>query len=925
MSESSDPRPVPEFVVGIDLGTTHCAMGQARLAHPVVQLVDVPQAVAPGEVSERPLLPSLIFLASAEERAADAPRLPWGPSETIVGTLAQQLGAQSPGRLVASAKSWVCHGGVNRRAPILPWNAPAGAPQVSPFDAQVAYLAHLRAAWEHRHAGRRLAAQDVVVTVPASFDETARELTSAAAAVAGLGDVRLLEEPQAAFYDFHGAHQGQLAASLKDARLVLVVDVGGGTTDLTLLQVRPAPDVDAEPIVERIAVGGHLMLGGDNMDAALATYALQKVGLERPEDATIWSGLVQSARAAKERLLGPAGDPEATLTLVTRSSRLIGGTRTIVVTQEEAREVLLEGFLPWSDPGEVAQRTARAGLTTLGLPYTTDTAIGRHLCAFLRRHVDAATRAGAQICEGLPRPDRVLLNGGVFKAPALVERLEAVLEHWYGEPIPLLEHTSLDTAVALGAVRFGLARRGLGEVIRGGTARAYYIGIEGPDGAPEALCIAPRGMDEGSTSDVPDRVFDLLLDRPVAFPLYAYTGDRHDPAGALWPWVGEGGASEELEPLPWLETVVRFKGDTQAAGTTVPVTLRAHLTDIGALELFLVTVSLPPHRWRLEFSLHHAPAPDATASESSEDASAVSAALDEALAVLRRDFEARDVGAIKSVRRDLEKLLGPRGQWSGGTCRALVDALLGIAGTRTRSEIHELNWIRLCGWCLRPGVGAEGDEARVAKLWSLYRDGLAFRSKANWAEWWILWRRVAPGLGPEAERELYASMRPFLWKDVPIPPGPHAHGPVEMMLLLASLEHLSASAKQAAGELFFERVVKIGSYWPIGRVGARVPFGATSGDAVDVETAQVWVRRLLELDWDEAEGAAFAAASIARRRGDPGLDLSDELRSEVVARLRKAQASADWIVMVEHGGTFRDASRVLGESLPVGLRLSDRT
>lgn len=912
----------PEFAVGIDLGTTHCAMAEARLTQPSVHLIAVAQLVAPGEVSERPLLPSFMFLAGDHELAGDARRLPWGTASHVVGTLAEQLGAQSPGRLVASAKSWVCHGGVNRRAPILPWNAPSGAPQVSPFAAQVAYLEHLRAAWEHKHAGRRLADQEVVVTVPASFDEGARELTSAAARSAGLGEVRLLEEPQAAFYDYFGAHRDELAAQLGDARLALVVDVGGGTTDLTLLQVRPADHPGGEPAIERIAVGGHLMLGGDNMDAALAMFALHKAGLERPQDATVWAGLVQSARAAKERLLGPAAEAQASIVLVSRGSRLIGGTRTIVVTRDEAREVLLEGFLPLSEPDEVAQRTARAGLTTLGLPYTTDTAIGRHVCAFLRRHVDAAARAGAQVCAGLPRPDRVLLNGGVFKAPSLVERLEAVLEHWYGEKIPLLPHTSLDTAVALGAVRFGLARRGIGEVIRGGTPRAYYIGIEGPQGEPEALCIAPRGMEEGTSCEVPDRVFDLLLDRPVAFPLYAYTGDRVDPVGTLLPLQGEGGG-EELEALPWLETVVRFKGQAPDAGATVPVTLRATLSDIGALELFLVTVSLPPHRWRLEFSLHEQPSAAASTEGGSAAVAATPETLDEALAILRQRFGARDLAAIKSVRRDLEKVLGPRGQWNAVTCRALWDVLFECRTERTRSEAHELNWIRLCGWCLRPGFGAPGDETRVESLWALYPEGLAHRSKANWAEWWILWRRVAPGLSVEAQRALYASIRPFLWRDVPTPAGPHAHGPVEMMQLLAALERLSAATKLATGELLFERASKIGSYGPIGRVGARVPFHDPEAEVVDVAAAREWLRRLLELDWETAEGASWAAAAVARKRGDVALDIDDELRATVVERLRRAQAPADWIVMVERGGAFAgDASRVLGDSLPVGLRWS---
>jgi molecular chaperone DnaK (HSP70) len=427
----------PAFAVGIDLGTTHCAVASARLASPSVRAMDIPQLVAPGEVSARVLLPSFLYLPAPGELPESDRTLPWGTADRVVGELARRLGAKVPSRLVASAKSWVCHGGVNRRAPILPWNAPEDEPHVSPYAAQVAYLQHVRDAWEHRHAGLSLAQQDVVVTVPASFDEGARELTTAAAAEAGLGEVRLLEEPQAAFYDWLGAHEGRVAAQLGDARLVLVIDVGGGTTDLTLLRVRPEGD-SGEPRIERIAVGGHLMLGGDNMDAALAIFALQKAGIERPEDATVWSALVQSSRQAKERLLAADAPASAVISMQSRGSRLVGGTKSITIEREEAERVLLDGFLPRSGPADTAERTGRAGLTTLGLPYTSDPAIGRHVCTFLRRHAQAAAEAGAQVIEGLPRPDRVLLNGGVFNAPAMIERLVELVCGWFWDSVYLI-------------------------------------------------------------------------------------------------------------------------------------------------------------------------------------------------------------------------------------------------------------------------------------------------------------------------------------------------------------------------------------------------------------------------------------------------------------------------------------------------------
>jgi molecular chaperone DnaK (HSP70) len=930
----------PRYAVGIDLGTTHCALSTARLEHPVVRLLQVPQLVAPGEVAERPLLPSFTYLPAPGE-LSDADRtLPWGCPDHVVGEAARRLGAKVPGRLVASAKSWVCHGGVNRRAPILPWNSPDDEPHVSPFEAQVGYLAHLRQAWEAGHPGERLRDQDVVVTVPASFDEGARTLTTDAASAAGLGAVRLLEEPQAAFYDYLGVHGGQLDPRLAAARLVLVVDVGGGTTDLTLLRVLPGEGEDAaRPRIERIAVGGHLMLGGDNMDAALATYALEKAGIERPSDATLWSGLVQSARQAKERLLGADAPDHAVISYVGRGSRLVGSTRSITLERDEAQRVLLDGFLPLSGPAEVAQRAARAGLTTLGLPYATDAAIGRHVCAFLRRHATAATEAGARVHDGLPQPDLLLLNGGVFNAPAMIERLAEVLAGWYGEPVPLLEHTSLETAVAHGAVRAALARRGLGEVIGGGTARAYYVELESAEGKKQALCIAPRGMEEGASVGVPDRVLELVLDRLVAFPLHAYTGDRVDPPGALVELEGE--AAAELEPLPPLETILRDR-ERSTGGRGVPVTLSASLGTTGALELYLVTVELPPRRWRLEFVLRTAavaattseapvalhappPPPDPRVAEAKRVLAAVFAgAPSSALPAVTKPVGDKTLALAKGLRRDVEKLLGPRAEWSVSTCRALGDAVLELAPKRGIGDEHELNWLRLAGWCLRPGFGDPGDAARLDAMWAVRDEGLARPTKANWSEHWIVWRRLAPGLSAERQRALYEDVRPWLWRSGKPPAGPAKHGPVEMMQMLATLERLPAADKRTIGELLLERASKLGSYWSLGRVGARVPLSGDAVEVVEPAVAEAWCGKLLALDWATAEGASFAAASLVAITGDPARDVSPKLRATVAERLAKAGAPGSWIEMVTRptARSEGDAKRMFGESLPVGLRLT---
>lgn len=919
----------PRFVIGIDLGTTHCVVAYSPVGGADVRLFDVPQLVAPGEVAARPLLPSFLYLAAPGELSPADTRMPWGESQ-VTGELARRLGAQVPNRLVASAKSWICHGGVNRRAPILPWSAPEGEPHVSPFEAQVRFLAHLRAAWDLAFPNDPMALQDVVVTVPASFDEVARELTADAARQAGLPRVHLLEEPQAAFYDFLGAHTGDLRRVLGEGRLVLVVDVGGGTTDLTLVRIRPG-EGGGEPTLERIAVGGHLMLGGDNMDAALAHHVLQRLG-GNPLDPTEWSALIQACRAAKERLLAADAPDQVAITVQRRGSRLIGGTRTVPLQRADVERVLLDGFVPVTGGGETTSRAGRAGLTTLGLPYVTDPAIPRHISTFLRKHAQAAAEAGAAVVDGLPRPDFLLLNGGVFNAPTLVERLQQVVAGWYGSPVALLNHTSLDTAVARGAARSALARRGVGEVIAGGQARACYLGIEDAGGERRALCVAPRGMAEGSTVSVDGQVFRLVLGRPVAFPLFQYTGDRADAPGQVV------AVDDDLEPLPPLETALKRQGDlhVDAATGTVPVRLSATLTETGTLEVFLVTVELPPRRWKLEFALGGEAQPASgirSRPPADEEAEPVTLPprFSEARRLIERAFGnakvAKPIGKAprpgtedeRTLRDDLERILGPRGEWSLSACRAVASTLLEVRGGRARSATHELSWLRILSWCLRPGFGYRGDRERIEALWVVHGEGLKYpKDKANQAEWWILWRRVAGGLDRPRQEALVAEVRPAFVPGggPPVPVHP------EMLRMLAALERLTPAAKEQAGAWFLNHFKKIGSWWPLGRLGARELFRGDAADVVSPAVAEAWLAELLAQDWKTADGAAFAAVMLARATGD-ARDLRPELRRTVADRLREVPGSGGWLPLLERPAHLSesDHKRVFGEGLPAGLRL----
>jgi hypothetical protein len=883
------------WAVGIDLGTTHCAVAYTRIDSDdrILRTLPLDQPVAAGESAARELLPSFLFLPLDATSWDDA----------VVGAWARDQGAQTPNRLIQSSKSWICHGGVNRRAKILPWSAPDSVPKLSPFEASAKLLAHLRACWDAR-MDAPLHEQEVVVTVPASFGEDARALTLEAAARAGLGEVRLLEEPQAALYDFLGA-QDDLAAALGDARLGLVVDVGGGTTDLTLLTLDP----DEPENIERIAVGGHLVLGGDNMDATVAHRVAAELGLDGTLDPTEWAALVSASRSAKEALLAADPPEQFVVTVQRRGSRLIGGTKSFPVRREQLAEWLVDGFFPRTARDAVPESTGRAGLTQLGLPFETDPAIPRHVCAFLRRHARGAAEAGARIVDGLPRPDVVLLNGGVFAAPAIAERFDAVLEGWFDAPVRRLPHTSLDTAVARGAARYALAAHGVGVLIRGGTARATYIGVE-DEGRRRALCIVERGA-ESATS--PDRTLQLTLGRRVAFPVYS-ADDRDDQPGDLVD-------PDELVALPPLvSTLARPDG---ARDLSVPVTLEPALTDDGSLEMALVTVTLPPRRWKLAFDLSgESHREDDTSGEASEPED-LPKNFGTVVQLVKRAFDTRqgaDPKVAKSLRKDLEGELGPRASWSGVVCRALADALLDHVDGRSRSVQHELAWLRVLGWGLRPGVGLPGDIGRIDRVWSLFEGGPAHPDdKAVWTEWWILWRRAAMGLQTDRQVALFETVAPWLDPNGRRPGNVRMGGQREMVRMVAVLERIPPADKRRTAQWMLQRQKKLGSWWALGRLGARRP-GA--GEPVAPSVASDWLRTLLDLDWSTADGASFAAALIAQRRDD-ALDVDTSLRSTVEKRLERENASPHWIAIVREVTELGQASdsQLYGEALPIGLSL----
>ncbi len=581
------------FALGIDLGTTNSALASVPMddKSTTPAPLAIAQTVAPGETMAEPLLPSFLYMTADAERAAGAFRLPWCESvEQVVGTYARKQGAATPGRLVSSAKSWLSYSGIDRRSDVLPWEAPEGVPKISPLEASARYLAHLKAAWDASHPDTPLSNQDVVLTVPASFDAVARDLTVEAASKVGLRDnLRLLEEPQAALYAWLADKGDSWRDDLAVGDTILVCDIGGGTTDFSLISVQ---EEDGVLQLARVAVGDHILLGGDNMDLALA-YGVSAKLEQKGKRLDDWQmrGLVHGCRAAKESLLAEDSQDSYPLAIASRGSRLLGGTIRTELTRAELEATLLEGFFPHVAADARPQVPRRMGLTTLGLPYASDAGVTRHLAAFLAR---------AQSAAGMTYPTAILFNGGVTRSPVIRSRILSVLEAWAqtaGTAGPrVLEGGDPDLAVSRGAAFYAQARQQGGLRIKGGTARSYYIGVErnqmAVPGIPpklDALCIAPFGMEEGTEVHLTD-AFGLYVGEPVSFRFFGTSERQDDPVGA----VVDPAALTEVAPI---ETTL--DGDE---GSVVHVRLHARVSEVGTLELSAVDVD-SERRWKLSFDV----------------------------------------------------------------------------------------------------------------------------------------------------------------------------------------------------------------------------------------------------------------------------------------------------------------------------------
>ncbi|MEM8733791.1 MAG: Hsp70 family protein [Planctomycetota bacterium] len=940
------------YVVGIDLGTTNSAVTYIDTNESPWQIrnLEIPQVTASGQIENVDTLPSFHFQVLPQEAEAGAVRLPWHESDQdwCVGTMARDAGVKSPGRLCASAKSWLCHSGVDREAKLLPWQPATGVDRLSPVEVSGRLLAHIRDAWNQRFPKEGLADQDVVITLPASFDEVARELTVRAAAEAGLPNVVLIEEPQAAFYAWVYKHDSNWFEQVEAGHTILVCDIGGGTSDFTLIKVRRSEtspeDQSGEsqtPTAEkkkdrvqfhRVAVGEHLILGGDNLDLALAHYLENRItdgGKLTPKQ---WDVLVRSCRRVKEQLSSSDAPDETTVNLPGSGAKLVGGGLQAKVTRDEVESLLLDGFLPKSKLIEKPAR-GQSGFREFGLPFASDPAITKHLASFLTSHGDDQSSSA--------RPDVILFNGGFFASRVLQQRLLEVVHSWFSESDSgydpdVLDNDRLDLAVARGAAYYGMVRRGEGVRIAANLARSYYVEVDTDAETSQAVCLVPGDTEPGQEIHLDSLKLELAIAQPVEFSLFTSSVRLTDGPGELVTID-----PEQMKALPPIRTVLRTERRNQTG--TLPVTLNAHLSEIGTIDLWCQAVETD-HRWRLQFDVRSTTQTDVEAhvseaeSEGFVDEStwqACEQVIDDVFAETGDEKPSRLVKQLARV-LDSGKL-----DWPTSLLRRIWEKLLDSKEGRRRSPAHEARWLNLVGFALRPGYGLAVDDWRVAETWR-HVNGKLIHGGASKSESLILWRRIAGGLSPGQQSAIAQPMLASLRASHSIliegkqsrgEPMYPMHESDEAWRLLGSLEHLDADVKIDTAKMLiallpkrrYERV-RAAMLWCLGRLGQRQPLYGPLNSVVSASEAAGWCKRTIEFGskhTDHRGTCHLAIMQMARRTSDRYRDFDSAESSSILEWLKETNAPERYSELVERGGDLQagEQASVFGEALPKGFRL----
>ncbi|MGH8508858.1 MAG: Hsp70 family protein [Gammaproteobacteria bacterium] len=896
------------------------------------QVLPIPQRLSLNTVGRGWLLPSFYYFATDQE-TGPAGLDALGPAESgaIVGAYARTQMSAAPGRVIHSAKSWLAHRSIDREAKILPFASEEvpDAEKLSPVAASACYLAYLKMAWDMGFVDDPFNGQRITITVPASFDEGAQALTRRAACLAGYpDDVRLLEEPQAAFYSWTEAAAASKRSDtmavpfieiLPDLALrdqtVLVCDIGGGTTDLSLFRLARAPTDILD--IERIAVSDHLLLGGDNIDLAIA-HALERRVLADPSarlSRRQWQHLVPQAATLKERLLESEGSLELTyhVSVPGEGSSLFASALSATLSRAELHELILEGFFPYTGREE-RPRARQIGLREIGLPYAADSAVSRHLAGFLN---------GAEV-------HAVLFAGGTLSPRFLQERVLSIIGAWQEQRPAALTLSDISTAIAQGAAHFGALSARSRQRIRAGYARSVYLELQRGEGAaiPDLICILPQGFQEGGRVDLASHSFKLLLNKPVRFTAYTSTHRSGDRPGAIVS-LTEG----EFFPLPPLYTTLtladRDFDPRTARELNVAVTLEVELNALGILQLALLNRDRSK-RWRLEFNLRSADT-EGPRETALGDPGATPEALANGIDKIERFYgkkqDVADKSDVKGLVKDLERIFGKeRAQWNLFLLRSLWQALYPGMTRRGRSLAHENTWLYLAGFTLRPGFGSELDAWRMAQIWGCFKLGLSHKKeKSAQSNWWMMWRRVAGGFSADQQMSLYATALPLLKR------GPQEFS--EGTRLLGSLERLPLSAKTELARYLFDLLLKGKAtkqphlFWAIARLLSRVPLYTSAETVIPAAVVEEYFSKLRGLDWkrEGLQSLVTVFSSACRVTGARALDIHDHVREEVIEKLKREGAKdLQWQIVREHHPiSSAERNYLFGEELPVGLQLVD--
>ncbi len=927
------------YVIGIDLGTTNSAVSYVELlpepdqpepgqngplgkqtTQSRIKIFEVPQLVGPGETGPMSVLPSFLYIPGEYDISKDAIAIPWETDEkNFAGLFARDHGAKVPARLVSSAKSWLCHDNVDRKAKILPWGSGGDVAKVSPIDATSLYLTHIKKAWNFTKKDDEelyLENQIIIITVPASFDEVARDLTIEAATIAGLKNVTLLEEPLAAFYSWLASHEHDWSKYVKENELILVCDVGGGTTDFTLITLTKKKGTLC---FERIAVGDHLILGGDNIDLALARVVEEGFGKNRSSlSGDMWKTLCHQCRQAKENILDGKKDSEK-ITIMGAGSKLISNTVSATLERKNLEKTVLDGFFPFVEPKTSKRAVTRKGITEFGLPYEQVPEITRHLGWFLEQHKHDVQK----ILGKDSKPDLILFNGGSLKPSVIQERIRGAIRCWFKEDdvsLPgVLENPDPDLSVALGASYYGLVKTGEGVKVGSGSARGYYLGITKKDSADidkkrYAMCLVERGLEEGSSIELKDRKFEVLANQPVSFDIYSSSFRSGDQSGDLV------AIDNSLTALPPVRTIIQF--GQKGVKTSIPINVQADYTEIGSLALWCKSL-VSNHRWQMQFQLR-----DASMAPGVEDEEVFDqVVIEDCSDAIRKTFSNRsDSRLLETLGKDIENIVQrPRGRWPIGLIRSLSDQLLKNIDSRKVSSAFEIRWLNFAGFCMRPGFGDSFDKQRINQLWKIYKKGSLFsKNPQNAAEWWIMWRRVAGGLTAGQQRQFLQDLTSVI---VPkkgakknIPPQPL----LEIWMTIANMEKCSVKDKIKWGRYFLSELKQKKSrpqhFWAISRIGARELLYGPTNKVVPPYEVSLWIKKIIAVKWRDAKSVANALAQMSRRTGDRTRDLDPVMIEEVIEWMCENNCTSHTRLLKEVVPMERqEESAIFGEDLPSGV------